>query len=190
LAAARASSVLNAVSDLIWTAIDVYPSLKEKLQSLAGEINKAKHVVDLIRSQKGLQTSGVIAGIRMLESHGKILESDLMSLGKNKGTTTLFCYANIMCLNLLTQRYLDENNLKTIGEKLKDARKSLIQYIRLASVGLAKDNLAITVDTKVVKSTDEAVKKILGKELGLDIALFLARLKRNPDGKSMYHFES
>ncbi|KAH8755442.1 hypothetical protein BGZ57DRAFT_930721 [Hyaloscypha finlandica] len=161
LAAARASSVLNAVSDLIWTAIDVYPSLKEKLQSLAGEINKAKHVVDLIRSQKGLQTSGVVAGIRMLESHGKILESDLMSLGKNK----------------------DGNSLKTIGEKLKEARKSLIQYIRLASVGLAKDDLAITVDTKVVKSTDEAVKKILGKELGLDIALFLARLKRNPDAK-------
>jgi hypothetical protein len=185
MAAAHASSVLNAVSDLIRTAIDVYPSLKEKLQSLTGEINKAKHVVDLIRSQKGLQTSGVVAGIRMLESHGKILESDLMSLGKNKGTAALFCYANIKCLDLLTQRWIGENNFKTIGEKLRDARKSLIQYIRLASVGLAKDDVAITMDTKVVKSTDEAVKNILGKELGLDIALFLARLKRNPDGMSM-----
>ncbi|PMD65647.1 uncharacterized protein K444DRAFT_608221 [Hyaloscypha bicolor E] len=161
LAAADASSILNAVSDLIQTATDVYPSLKGKLQSHTGEINKAKLVVDLIRNQKGLQTSGVIAGIRMLESHGKILKSDLMSLGKNK----------------------DENNLKTIGEKLRDARKSLIQHIRLASVGLAKDDIAITVDTKVVKSTDKAVKKILGEELGLDIALFLTRLEHNPDAK-------
>lgn len=75
--------------------------------------------------------------------------------------------------------------MKTIGEKLRDARKSLIQHIRLASVGLAKDDIAITVDTKVVKSTDKAVKKILGEELGLDIALFLTRLEHNPDGKSV-----
>jgi hypothetical protein len=79
----------------------------------------------------------------------------------------------------------DEQDLKTIVGELGDARRSLIQQIRLASVGLAKDDGLITIDTKVVKSTDEVVKKVLGKELGLDIALFLARLKRNPDGKSM-----
>lgn len=86
---------------------------------------------------------------------------------------------------MLTHRWPDGKDLKIIVEKLRDARKSLIQQIRLASVGLAKDDVAITVDTKVVKTTDEAIKKILGKELGLEIALFLARLKRNPDGKSM-----
>lgn len=91
MAAADTSNVLNTVSALILTAIEVYPRLKEKLQSHTGEISKAKHVVNLIRNQKGLQTSGVVAGIRMLESHGKILESDLMSLGNNKGMVPPFC---------------------------------------------------------------------------------------------------
>lgn len=91
MAAVDTSSVLNAVSDLIQTAIDVFPSLIEKLQPHTGEISKAKHVVNLIRNQKGLQTSGVVAGIRMLESHGKILKSNLMSLEKNKGMATAFC---------------------------------------------------------------------------------------------------
>ena len=69
-------------------AIDVHPKLKEKLWSHRGEMSKAKRVVDLIFDQEALQTSGVIAGIRMLESHGKILKGDLMSLGKGKGTIT------------------------------------------------------------------------------------------------------
>jgi hypothetical protein len=79
----------------------------------------------------------------------------------------------------------DEHELENIVEKLRSERKCLIQQIRLASVGLAKTDGAIIVDTKVVKSTDEVVKKVLGKESGLDIALFLARLKRDPDSKSM-----
>ncbi|KAE9369790.1 hypothetical protein N431DRAFT_443415 [Stipitochalara longipes BDJ] len=138
LAAVDASSVLTSVSDLILTAIEYNPGLVEQLKSYRSEISKAKRVVDLIRNQKGLQTSGAVAG---------------------------------------------QNDLKEIVEKLRDARKRLIQQIRLASVGLAKNDGAITVDTKVVKSTDEAVQKVLGKELGLDITLFLATLKRNPDAK-------
>lgn len=90
-----------------------------------------------------------------------------------------------MCLYFLTHHWTDEKDLKMIVEKIRDARKSLIQQIRLASVGLAKDDATITVETKVVKTTDEAVKKILGEKLGLEIALFLATLKRSPDGKSM-----
>jgi hypothetical protein len=82
--------VLTSVSELILTAIEFNPALAEKLQSYRSEISKAKRVVDLIRSQKGLQTSGVVAGIQMLESHGKILKSDLVSLGVDKGTTTVF----------------------------------------------------------------------------------------------------
>jgi hypothetical protein len=71
-------------------------------------------------------------------------------------------------------------------ERLRDARRALIQQIRLASVGLAKNDGAITVDAKVVATTNDAVQKILGKELGLDIAVFLARLKRSPDCKSIH----
>lgn len=89
-----------------------------------------------------------------------------------------------MDLYLLTHSLTGEHGLEEIIEKLRTERKRLIQQIRLASVGLAKTDGAITVDTKMVKLTDEAVKKVLGKELGLDIALFLARLKRGPDGKS------
>jgi hypothetical protein len=73
-----------------------------------------------------------------------------------------------------------EQDLIKITEKIRVARKGLIQQIRLASVGLAKDEKGISIDTMVVKSTDEAVKNILGHELGLDIPLFLTRLNRKP----------
>jgi hypothetical protein len=78
-----------------------------------------------------------------------------------------------------------EQDLKKIVEKIRVARKGLIQQIRLASVGLAKDDKGILIDPKVVKLTDEAVKKILGDELGLDIPLFLTRLNGKPDGASL-----
>jgi hypothetical protein len=79
----------------------------------------------------------------------------------------------------------DAHELEKSVEKLRNERRRLIRQIRLASVGLTKADGVIIVDTKVVKSTDEAVKSILGEELGLDIVLFLAMLNRNPDGKSI-----
>jgi hypothetical protein len=89
-----------------------------------------------------------------------------------------------MYLQLLIQCLTDEHDLGTTMAMLRNERKRLVQQIRLAGVGLAKADGVITVDTKVIKSTDEAAKKLLGKELGLDIPLFLAKLKRDPDGKS------
>ena len=88
MAAADASSVFSTALALMLKAIDVHPKLKEKLLSYRVEMSKAKRVVDLIFDQEALQTSGVVAGTRMLESHGKILKSDLMSLGEGKGTIT------------------------------------------------------------------------------------------------------
>jgi histidinol-phosphate/aromatic aminotransferase/cobyric acid decarboxylase-like protein len=85
----------------------------------------------------------------------------------------------------LTQCLTDAHELEKSVEKLRNERRRLIRQIRLASVGLTKADGVIIVDTKVVKSTDEAVKSILGEELGLDIVLFLAMLNRNPDGKSI-----
>lgn len=183
MAAADASSVLSTALALMLKAIDVHPKLKEKLLSYRGEMSKAKRVVDLILDQEALQTSGVVAGIRMLESHGKILKGDLMSLGKGKGTITASARRMLYPLYLLTQHLTAEQDLIKIVEKIRVARKGLIQQIRLASVGLAKDEKGISIDTKVVKSTDEAVKKILGDGLGLDIPLFLTRLNRKPDGE-------
>ncbi len=90
MAAVEASTVLSIVSELIPTAIELHIGLEEKLQSYRVEISKAKRVVDLIRNQKVLQTSGVVAGIRMLQSHGEILKSDLVSLGEDKGMITAF----------------------------------------------------------------------------------------------------
>jgi len=185
LAAADASSVLSTALALMLKAIYVHPKLKEKLLSYRVEMSKAKRVVDLILDQEALQTSGVVAGIRMLESHGKILRGDLMSLGKGKGTITASARRMLYPLYLLTQHLTAEQDLIKIAEKIRVARKGLIQQIRLASVGLAKDEKGISIDTKVVKSTDEAVKKILGDGLGLDIPLFLTRLNRKPDGESL-----
>lgn len=78
--------MLNTVSDIIPEAAELHPGHAERLQSYEREISKATATVGLIRSQKGLQTSGVVAGIRMLQSQGEILESNLMSL-ENKGMT-------------------------------------------------------------------------------------------------------
>jgi hypothetical protein len=88
--------VLNKVSKLIPKAIELQPGLAKKLQSyhVEVEISKAKRVIDLISDQEVLQTSGVVAGIRMLQSHGEILNSDLVSLvslREDKGMTKLFC---------------------------------------------------------------------------------------------------
>jgi hypothetical protein len=177
--------VLNILSGaLIPEAIELHPGHVEKLQSHCGEINKAQRVVELISTQKGLRTSGVVAGLRMLQSHGDILKKDLVSLGDGKGTITTFLQENTMYLHLI-QCLTDMHDLGRTMEMLRNERKRLVQQIRVASVGLAKVDGVITVDTKVVKSTDEAAKKLLGKELGLDIPLFLAKLKRDPDGKSM-----
>lgn len=74
--------------------------------------------------------------------------------------------------------------MKQILELFKSKRKGLVQQVRIASPGLAKADGAIVVDTKVVETTNEAVKKILGTESGLVIALFLAKLNRGPDGES------
>ena len=83
--------MLNILSELIPEAIELHPGYAKKLQSHCGEISKAQRVVELIRTQKGLRTSGVVAGIRMLQSYGDILKKDLVSLGEDKGTTTTFC---------------------------------------------------------------------------------------------------
>jgi hypothetical protein len=82
--------VLTSVSELFLIAIEHNPGFADMLRSHRSEIKKAKSVVDLIHAQKGLQTSGVIAGIRMLESHGKILKSDLVSLGEDKSAIRRF----------------------------------------------------------------------------------------------------
>ena len=88
--------MLNKVSKLIPKAIELQPGLAKKLLSYhaEAEISKAIRVIDLISDQEVLQTSGVVAGIRMLQSHGEILKNDLMflvSLREDKGTTKFFC---------------------------------------------------------------------------------------------------
>lgn len=69
-------------------------------------------------------------------------------------------------------------------EVFRSKREYLVQQIRLASPGLARNDGGITVNAKVVESTDRAVRKVLGKESRLMIAVFLAKLDRKPDGKS------
>ncbi|CZR51166.1 uncharacterized protein PAC_01041 [Phialocephala subalpina] len=75
----------------------------------------------------------------------------------------------------------NDQELRKMLEVFRSKRKGLVQQIRLAIPGLARTDGAITVDTKVVESTNEAVRKALGKESGLIIAFFLAELDRNPD---------
>lgn len=80
--------MFNVVSKLIPLAIELRPGLKEKLEFQ--EISKAKHAVDLIKNQEGLQTSGVIASIRMLQSQGDILKKSLVSLD-DEGKSSPLC---------------------------------------------------------------------------------------------------
>lgn len=185
LAAADASSVLRTASNLVLGALDLHPELVDELISYHVELSKARRVVDLVHDQEALQTSGAVAGIRMLESHGNSLKDVLISQIKGEGTATTSDRRVIYLLYLLTQHLIVEQDLQKIMEIIRVAKNGLIQHIQRASVGLAKDDKGILIDPKVVKSTDEAVKKIPGDELGLDIALFLAVLDRKPDGESL-----
>lgn len=85
-----AYAALNSVSESITTATQSNSGLGDKLQASRSETRKAKRVVDLIRAQKGLQTAGVVAGIRMLESHSKILERNIVSRGSHKGMAIVY----------------------------------------------------------------------------------------------------
>jgi hypothetical protein len=90
MAAGDALSVLNSVSAGFSFAKKSYPGRAKKFESHCGEISKAQRVVELICAQEELWTSGVVAGIAMLQSHGEILKQDLKSLKQDKGTTMSF----------------------------------------------------------------------------------------------------
>jgi hypothetical protein len=79
--------VLKSALELISAAVKTHPKLSEKLQSYGTETKKADRVISLIRAEKGLHTSGVATGIRMLHSLGEILVKDLVSLEAGKGMT-------------------------------------------------------------------------------------------------------
>jgi hypothetical protein len=83
---------------------------------------------------------------------------------------------------------MDNHALEQVVGRIRSQRKGLILQIRVASVGLAKTAGVITIDTVLVKSTDEAVKKVLGEDSGLEIALVLAKMKHDPNGKSGWPF--
>ncbi|KAH8585834.1 hypothetical protein B0O99DRAFT_109095 [Bisporella sp. PMI_857] len=148
--------VLNTVSKLMRSE-DI-----ENQAAYCLEISKAKDAVELIRNQKVLQTKDVVAGVQILQGHGDILKSNLLSRHDDDE---------------------DDRELKKILEVFTSRRKSLVEQIRLANPGLSKTSKPITVDARVVKNTDEAVKKALGKRSGLFIALFLEELNRDPDTK-------
>ncbi|PVH81841.1 hypothetical protein DL98DRAFT_530892 [Cadophora sp. DSE1049] len=147
---------------MIPEAIKLNPSLKPELRLFDDEINSSKAVVDLIRNQSGLHTSGVIAGIRMLQSHSEIVMDDLDCLDDKV-----------------------REDLKGMIDNFRAKRKTLAQQIRLVSVGLTKSDGAFKIKTNIVKSTNTAVKKVLGNDSGLVIASFLAKLNRDLDCTSI-----
>jgi hypothetical protein len=73
LALDGATRVLNTVSKLMRSE-DI-----ENQESYCLEISKAKDTVELIGNQKGLQTKDVVAGIQIMQGHGEILKSNLLS---------------------------------------------------------------------------------------------------------------
>jgi hypothetical protein len=96
IAAKKASNALDMVAVVIPMQIKLHAELSEKLQPCLKEIKKCKLIVDLICDQEGLQTSGVVAGIRMVQSYTEVLESDLKSKKGVKGETTIFShYENV-----------------------------------------------------------------------------------------------
>ena len=77
---------LIAASELIPLVINEYPEHEKKLLLYRDEITKAKRVVELIQRQKPLQTSGVVASIRQLQSIGEVIGEELQNLGENGKT--------------------------------------------------------------------------------------------------------
>jgi hypothetical protein len=84
----------------------------------------------------------------------------------------------------------DDREVEKILEVFIAGRKSLVKQIRLANPGLSKTGRPITIDTKVVETTNKAVKKALGRKSGLIIALFLEELDRDPDSESSLSFNA
>lgn len=79
--AARATvNSLNMVLELMPDVIRDHAALTEDLTVCSHEVNKAKTAADVILAQKGLQTAGVVAGSRMIESHSKTLCDYLVGL--------------------------------------------------------------------------------------------------------------
>ncbi len=65
--------MLNRVSQLMRSE-DI-----ENQKAYCLEISKAKDAVELIRNQKVLQTKDVVVGVQILQGHGDILKSNLLS---------------------------------------------------------------------------------------------------------------
>ncbi|CZT44868.1 uncharacterized protein RSE6_05117 [Rhynchosporium secalis] len=154
----EAANALNTASELLPAAMSLNTSVKTELQSYEIEVDRSKRLIDVIRSQISLQTSGVVAGIRMIQSHGMILGEDLMRIKQKDGAY-----------------------LKKTLEMLRTQRMAVTQQVRLATVGLSKSDGTIRVQTRIVESTNKAVKTALGNENGLVFATFLAKLKKAPD---------
>jgi hypothetical protein len=86
--------MLNTVSALISDAIEQNPGRSDELQCHSGEISKSQRVVELIRSQKGLRTLGVVSSIKKLKGYGNILMKALMALDVDKGISLLITDQN------------------------------------------------------------------------------------------------
>ncbi|KAM0285979.1 hypothetical protein ACHAQH_001168 [Verticillium albo-atrum] len=165
-AASKASAALNAVSDLFELAIDEVPGFRENLTACRVETHKAKRTVDLIYKEKGLQTFGGVAGIEKLHTISGELDQHIVAFGKSQ---------DIQALDQLSLR-------------LRDDRRALCSQIRLAWPGLAKAaDGNVVVDAKLLKKTNEAVKKTFGKDSGLHIATFLENKRCFADKEGKMH---
>jgi len=173
--------------------IEGFPNLAAKLKPNKTEIGKSSRVVALIREEKGLQTSGVIAGLRKIEGLAKTIKKQLVCLGDTKGKSTRKKSESGSVTAIIDDKityypyltYLDIDGITRLTDTLNSARKSLATQIRVACVGLSKTGGKIMVTVAAVKSTDEAVMKVFGKDCGLHIASYLKKLSRKPDSKPL-----
>ncbi|KAH8892381.1 hypothetical protein GQ53DRAFT_764190 [Thozetella sp. PMI_491] len=170
--AAEASSILLTAIQLLQRAAKRRAELASKLEIYGAEVGETKTIIDLVRDEDALHTSGAIAAIRHVEALSQELKGHLVSMGAPRSGPRQFVHQ-------IKSGSDDEEQLASIMVRLGRAKQDLILHVQVANVGLTKTvNNAIVVEMAMVNKIHVLLQDLLGEGKGLKIADFL-RAKGN-----------
>jgi hypothetical protein len=135
----------------------------------SAEVGETKSIIDLVRNEDALHTSGAVATMRRVEAFGQELKKHLMSMGEPRSGLRQFGHQIVRGSD-------DEAQLASIMARLNRAKQDLILQIQVANVGLTKSvNNAILVEVATVNKIQALLEDTLGEGKSLRIADFLRK---------------
>lgn len=137
------------------------------------ELERTKTMIDLVVTEKALQTPNVDNAIARLDSIGRNLERDLLKMVVKRGRLRDF-FAQLVS----GQRKQDA--LEHILLELERSKLDLSMYIQLANVGLTRGvGEALVVSVAAVDMVNRQLQARLGSTHSLRISKLLAGRPRN-----------